>query len=170
MKIRIFLIYLLAIALLSACGHKPKKKIKVDGLNQSSIFNAAKQPIYSVNLLREKIPEGLKNITQAYKAPADCTALLTELELLNLALGEDYTDKENPKKDVFTVHLGQMLSDEVESNIPFNSIVKRLSGARKHEKAKLSAKVRGKARRSYLQGWSDAMECQPNDDERELDN
>jgi len=53
-----------------------------------------------------------------------------------------------------------MLSDEVEANIPFNSLVKRLSGARKHEKKRLSAKLRGKARRSYLSGWADAMQCQ----------
>jgi len=52
-----------------------------------------------------------------------------------------------------------MLSKEVESNIPFNSVIKRLSGARKHEKERLSAQVRGKFRRSYLQGWSDAMKC-----------
>ena len=157
---------------LSACTSAKRKvpSIKVDGVNSNSVLEAVKQPIYSANLIRKKIPESLKNITQVYGSPANCEALLEELTLLNLALGEDLIDKPSSEKDAFTVDLGQMLSKEVESNIPFNSIVKRLSGARKHEKAILSAKVRGKSRRSYLQGWSDAMGCQSTGDGLNLTN
>jgi len=102
----------------------------------------------------------LRDLKVAYQAPKNCEEYWQELELLNSVLGEDLTDKPNDKKDAFTLHVGQMLSDEVEANIPFNSIVKRLSGARKREKALLSAQVRGKTRRSYLKGWADAMQCE----------
>ena len=151
---------ILIIMVLAACSHKPKKTVKVDGVNKSSLTETVKQPIYSANLVRKKIPESLKNITAAYQAPNNCDEMLLELNMLNNALGEDYIDKENVGSDVFRLNLGQMLTDEVEASIPFNSIVKRLSGARKHEKATLSAQVRGKARRSYLKGWADAKGCQ----------
>ena len=150
---------ILIIIILSACRHKPKKTVKVGGVNKGSLTETVKQPIYSANLARKKIPESLKNITVAYQAPSSCDEFLLELELLNEALGVDYIDKENVGSDVFRLNLGQMLTDEVEASIPFNSIVKRLSGARKHEKATLSAQVRGKARRSYLKGWADAKGC-----------
>jgi len=155
---------ILVVLMLSACGGKRAplvKPVKVEGVNTNSVMEVVKQPIYSVNLIRKKIPENLKQLTQVYESPEDCNALFEELELLNVALGEDLIDKPSSKDGAFTLHLGQMLSKEVESNIPFNSVIKRLSGARKHEKERLSAQVRGKFRRSYLQGWSDAMQCQP---------
>lgn len=167
-KVRKLLIAVLVLLMASGCANKRaqtvvekvNKPVKVEGVDRSSALEVVKQPIYSTNLIRKKIPENLKQLKHVYKAPEDCDALLQELELLNLALGEDLIDKPNPKDDVFTLDLGQMVSKEVESNIPFNSIIKRLSGARKHEKEILSAKTRGKSRRSYLQGWSDAMQCQ----------
>ena len=169
MKFQNLLVGVLVLLILSGCSNKRaqtvvekvNKPVKVEGVDRGSALEVVKQPIYSTNLIRKKIPENLKQLKHVYKAPENCDALLQELELLNLALGEDLIDKPNPKDDVFTLDLGQMVSKEVESNIPFNSIVKRLSGARKHEKEMLSAKVRGKSRRSYLQGWSDAMQCQP---------
>ena len=169
MKFQNLLVGVLVLLTLSGCSNKRaqtvvekvNKPVKVEGVDRGSALEVVKQPIYSTNLIRKKIPENLKQLKHVYKAPENCDALLQELELLNLALGEDLIDKPNPKDDVFTLDLGQMVSKEVESNIPFNSIVKRLSGARKHEKEMLSAKVRGKSRRSYLQGWSDAMQCQP---------
>ena len=161
MKIQSLLVCISILFMLAACSSKRVPSVKVEGTNTSSIMEIVKQPIYSVNLIRKKIPENLKQLTEVYNSPNDCDALLQELELLNVALGEDLIDKPNSKEGVFTLHLGQMLSKEVESNIPFNSIIKRLSGARKHEKERLSAQVRGKFRRSYLQGWSDAMQCQP---------
>lgn len=154
----LFLIF--AMATLSACASKPVPKVKVDGVKKESFYEAVKQPIYSTNLIKKEIPENLRNLKVVYQVPKNCAEYWQELELLNAALGEDLTDRPSGKKDVYTLDLGQMLSDEVESNIPFNSLVKRLSGARKHEKKRLSAKLRGKARRSYLSGWADAMECQ----------
>jgi len=154
MKFQNLLVGVLVLLTLSGCSNKRaqtvvekvNKPVKVEGVDRGSALEVVKQPIYSTNLIRKKIPENLKQLKHVYKAPENCDALL---------------DKPNPKDDVFTLDLGQMVSKEVESNIPFNSIVKRLSGARKHEKEMLSAKVRGKSRRSYLQGWSDAMQCQP---------
>jgi len=161
MRIQNSLVCFGVLLMLTACGGKRVPSVKVEGANTTSIMEVVKQPIYSVNLIRKKIPENLKQLTQVYESPDDCVALRQELELLNVALGEDLIDKPSSKEGVLTLHLGQMLSKEVESNIPFNSIIKRLSGARKHEKERLSAQVRGKFRRSYLQGWSDAMKCQP---------
>jgi len=141
----------------SGCVHK--KKVRVSGVDKGSLLNVAKQPIYSLNLLKKEIPEHLKELKVIYQAPNSCDEYQEELALLNTILGDDYVDKKNPNKDVITLHLGQMLGDEVASNIPFNSIIKSLSGAKKHEKARLSAFVKGETRRSYLTGWADGADC-----------
>lgn len=144
---------------ISACANIPTEipDLKVEKPNKESLIDAAKQPIYSVNLIREEIPEHLKSITQSYQAPHNCDEYQEELNLLNHALGEDPVDTVNDSDEVITFHLGKMIASGVESNIPFNSIIKTLSGAKKHEREVLAARLRGSARRSYLKGWAAAM-------------
>lgn len=151
---------LLSLTLLSmtACSHK--RKVKVEGANRGAFLEAAKQPIYSVNLIKKEIPENLVQLTVVYQAPRDCKEYWQELLLLNSALGDDLIDKKSGKNEAITIHLGQMLGKQVASTIPFNSIVKSLSGAKKHEKKRLSALVRGQARRSYLKGWAEGARCE----------
>jgi len=167
-KVTFLLPLLGCILLLSACTSMPKKipELKVEQPDKESFVEAVKQPIYSVNLIREEIPEHLQSITQSYQAPKDCDEYQQELELLNNALGEDPVDQQNELDDVITLHLGKMIARGVESNIPFNSLIKSLSGAKKHEREVLAARVRGSARRSYLKGWAAAMcaESIKNDD------
>ena len=115
--------------------------------------------MYSVNLIREEIPEHLKAISVSYKAPKHCLEYQVEMVLLNEALGEDPIDRVSDLDKVITLQLGSVIAREVESNIPFNSIIKRLSGAKKHEREVLAARLRGNARRSYLKGWAAAKPC-----------
>lgn len=149
---------------ISACSNLPKEvpELKVEQPDADSFFEAVKQPIYSVNLIREEIPNDLKNITRSYQAPNGCAEYQEELVLLNSALGDDPVDQENDPDNVITLHLGKMIARGVESNIPFNSLIKTLSGAKKHERAMLAARVRGSARRSYLKGWAAAKNCTEN--------
>ena len=163
MKIHTVILGLLLVIFLSACASASKKakSIKVGGVNKSSVLEAVKQPAYSANLIRKKVPESLSKLEKSYEVPNNCYSALKELSELDSALGPDLIDKAISKNNAFAVNVGQMLSKEVESSIPFNSVIKRLSGARKHEKAMLSAKVKGNARRSYLKGWLDAKGCSP---------
>jgi len=149
---------------LSGClnSNKMPKKVAVETPTTSTFLEALKQPIYSANLIRKDIPEELKNITKSYQAPSSCDSYMKELTILNDALGDDPIDQERDSEEVITLHLSKMITRQVESNIPFNSIIKSLSGAKKHERALLSAKVRGNARRSYLKGWGEARECNEN--------
>jgi len=162
---RCTLLLMVTTFLLTACATKKMPdvpKLNIDGTHKGAFIEAVKQPIYSANLIKKEIPENLQNLTVVYEAPANCAEYVEELALLNEVLGEDFIDKSSDESDTFTLNLGQMLSDEIEANIPFNSMIKRLSGARKHEKKRLSAKVRGQARRSYLNGWADGMQCHKN--------
>jgi len=160
MKFHIILFLLVIMSFGAGCSSRKVPTVNIEGVNQRSFMEAVAQPIYSVNLMKKEIPQNLRDLTVVYQPPENCEAFSQELSLLNAALGEDLTDKPSDKGDTFTLNLGQMLSDEVESNIPFNSLVKRLSGARKHEKARLSAQVRGRARRSYINGWAHGRGCQ----------
>lgn len=161
MKLALILSLLCSLLLISACSISLKKapKIKVEKPSQSSFLEAAKQPIYSTNLIRKKTPEHLKGITQSYQAPHSCGEYAEELILLNEALGVDPIDKASNDNEVVTLHFGRMISSQVESSIPFNSLIKTLSGAKKHERKMLAARLKGNARRSYLKGWAAAQNC-----------
>lgn len=130
--------------------------------SQSTLLETAKQPIYSVNLIREEIPEKLKDIFHPYQAPISCADAQIELSMLNKILGEDPINMAKGSDDVIRFHLGKMIGRTVQSNIPFNSIIKTLSGAKKHEREVLAARLRGSARRSYLKGWASAKMCNKN--------
>ena len=152
-------LWFLLLMLVMNAGCATKRKVSVQGAKGGDFLEAVKQPIYSVNLIKKEIPAHLKALDQVYQAPENCSSAQEELLLLDEILGEDLIDKTSPGQEVITVHLGQMLGDQVASNIPFNSIIKSLSGAKKHEKKRLSAQIRGKARRSYLKGWVAAGNC-----------
>ena len=138
---------------------KKTKNVKVEKPDKASLINAAKKPIYSTNLLRKEIPEHLKSISQSYQAPPSCDEYQKELVLLDEALGEDPIDKVSDDDKVVTLHFGNIISNQVESSIPLNSLVKTVSGAKKHERKILAARVKGNARRSYLKGWAAAKNC-----------
>lgn len=154
----IVIIYL-GMALLFSVGCANKKKVNVEGTDKEAFLEVVKQPIYSTNLIKKKIPKHLKELTVVYQAPNSCAEYQQELVLLDELLGEDIVDKEQAKRDAITLHIGQILGKQVISNIPFNSLVKSLSGAKKHEKARMSAFVKGQARRSYLKGWAQGVGC-----------
>jgi len=54
---------ILVLLMLSACSNKKAPSVKVDGVSTDSFMEVVKQPIYSVNLIRKKIPENLKQLT-----------------------------------------------------------------------------------------------------------
>lgn len=162
MKPIIMLLLVFSLAFTGACANTVKKtpKVKVEQPDKSSFVEAAKQPIYSANLIRKEVPEYLKNINQSYKAPQSCVQYQEELLLLNDALGEDPIDQANDDDKVITLHFGKLVSRGVESSIPLNGLVKTISGAKKHERKVLAARLKGNARRSYLKGWAAAMNCE----------
>ena len=161
MKPILMLLLLSSLLFTGACANsiKKTKNVKVEKPDKASLIKAAKQPIYSTNLLRKEIPEHLKNISQSYQTPPSCDEYQKELVLLDDALGEDPIDKISDDDKVVTLHFGNIISNQVESSIPLNSLVKTVSGAKKHERKILAARVKGNARRSYLKGWAAAKNC-----------
>jgi len=145
--------------LLFSTGCATKKKVGVDGAKKGDFLEAVKQPGYSVNLIKKDIPEHLKELDVVYQTPVSCTEYQQELVLLDELLGEDPIDKVDADNDTITLHIGQILGKQVSSSIPFNSLIESLSGAKKHEKKRLSALVKGQARRSFLKGWAQGKEC-----------
>lgn len=138
---------------------KKVPKVEVEKPSRSTFIEAAKVPMYSVNLIREEIPEHLENITVSYQAPKNCLDYRVEMVLLDEALGEDPIDKTRDSNKVISLQLGKVIAREVESNIPFNGIIRSISGAKKHQRALLAARLKGNARRSYLKGWAAAKPC-----------
>jgi len=161
-----FVTICLSVVLLCS-GCMTKKKVNVDGTNKGDFIEVVKQPGYSVNLIKKEIPQHLKDLEVVYQAPVNCDAYSQELSILDELLGEDPIDKPDAKNNAFTLHIGQILERQVSSSIPFNSVIESLSGAKKYEKSRLSAFVRGQARRSFLTGWAQGKECEKADQIKE---
>ncbi len=126
---------------------------------------AISKPFYDVNLVKTKIPEELQNITSVYEVPKDCESAKVEIGILNEVLGEDALDHEgedeNGKKiDTLTLNIASLSKNFLSYNIPYSSVIRRISGASSREKKHLAALFRGQARRAYLNGYTHGNNCQ----------
>lgn len=134
-------------------------KVEVSKGSSDDVIKAAKDPIYDTNLIKKKIPEALKNIATVYQPPVNCTEYWRELAVLNEALGEDLVDTKMDVDDAKTINLTEAISSSLTPGIPLGSLVRSLSGAKKHELKRLNAIFRGKSRRSYIKGWASGRDC-----------
>ena len=131
-------------------------------------FNAAMGPLEDLGIRKRKIPPTLKEIAQnPYATPAslECDNLKDEMAQIDNILGPDM---DQPKvaltsAEEYTETGGEMAQEAVtglvaaQTNIiPLRSIVRRITGASKHEKEVNNAIQAGNLRRAYLRGLAEA--------------
>ncbi len=131
-------------------------------------FTAALSPLEDLGLRKRKIPTTLKEIADnPYAAPAtlECDNLKQEMAAIDKVLGPDV---DGPKvaltaTEEYATTGGEMVQDAVvgvvraQTNIlPLRSIVRRITGANKHEKEVTQAIQAGNLRRAYLRGIAEA--------------
>lgn len=168
---------LLLVAALCACSTPdlPENQLtmsayKKDGeksmVNDS--FNAALGPLEDLGLRKRKIPQELAALSgDPYEKPEklSCDGIKQEIASLDVILGSD-VDKSKAALSAAEEYGevgGDMVHDAVvgfvrsqTSIIPLRSIVRKVTGADKHEKAVRKASDSGKLRRAYLRGLADA--------------
>jgi len=146
---------------LSACATSTRSLKKVEFVKGTSkdALAAVREPIYDTNLIKREIPQALKDIEKVYQAPPNCLYYRQELAELNQALGDDLIDVKVKGSDTLTINLSETISSNLMPGIPFSSIVRSLSGAKKHELKRLDAIFRGKSRRAFLKGWALGQDC-----------
>jgi hypothetical protein len=162
------LLLALMITLLSACGSAREQLAKNSKGTMGDVANAALTPLADVNLKRDEIPEKLKALVEnpySVPKPLKCDTVKTELSELDAILGPDMdapratlsANQKYAEAGAELIHdgiIGFVRSQT--SIIPFRSIVRSITGAKKHEKAIAQAKEAGKLRRAYLKGLASA--------------
>lgn len=146
---------------LGGCATSAKTPSLTSASSQpNSLTEAATQPIRDLGLAREKTPEILLTAAANPYAPppANCTALAAEIAALDEVLGKDVDSTEKSKNPNF---IGGLAVDAVQSavKLPFRSVVRRLSGAERRDRAIRQATLAGTARRSYLKGAVNGQGC-----------
>jgi hypothetical protein len=168
---RALLFLLLPVLALGACASVPtpgasdlQEGAEVTG---EGLGNALSSPLKDVNVMRDQIPFVLQEAAKAPYArpvPMTCARITALLLPLNGALGPDLDEMEIDQDS-----LGEMggeaaldaIADFASSAIPFRGWVRRLSGAESHQKRVLAAIAAGEARRAYLKGLGEQLNCAP---------
>lgn len=145
---------------------KDREEVTLKGAGEAS-FSAALSPLEDLGLRKRDIPELLAKLAQnpyyPPPKPFKCDAVKAEMDQLNVLLGDDIDEPKVALKDdeSYVMAAAEMAQDAVvglvksQVNIlPYKSILRRLTGAKKHEKLVAKAIQGGNLRRAYLRGLS----------------
>lgn len=175
--------FLLCVASVSicACGTVERLDLTTSNGNVNDAIQAATGPLQDLNLRRQEIPQLLKTAaTNPYARPPveKCEMVRAEVAQLDELLGPDMqpvgietvseqglvdsvSSIEMPSQDDITDSAGNFIHDTVMDTIrshtdiiPFRSIVRKITGADRHEKKVAMAYEAGKLRRAYLKGYA----------------
>ena len=134
------------------------------------IQKAVEAPLADLNLVQEKIPAVLEAAVKApYALPSErgCPALANEVRGLDDALGADLDTPPTAANPGLVARGSNMMGDAAndalrgaaESVIPFRGWVRKLDGAERHSKEVAAAIAAGSARREFLQGVGQTLNC-----------
>ncbi|PIB91758.1 hypothetical protein [Caulobacter sp. FWC2] len=140
--------------------------------NRDGITGAMSAPLRDVNIVRTKIPRVLlEAMDDPYQRPAraDCASLISLVQPLDVALGEDI-DRNPPTENEDLMDRGRKaaggaalgaVASAAQDMIPMRGWVRKLSGAERHDRLVQSAVASGAVRRAYLKGLGEARGCNP---------
>ena len=158
--------------LIGACASQDTGKAANRAMQdtRSGAARAAMTPLRDLNLSRDQIPGVLQEIQSPYDIPVDttCDEIRRQLDALNQVLGPDWDalprHEDDPTisdyaADEVSEELVDIIAGEAGALIPYRSWVRRISGAKSHQKKVDKAKKRGGHRRTYLKALGTAKEC-----------
>lgn len=155
--------------LLATPGVAEEKARTSDEASQTNLQGALLAPLRDINVVRDKVPEALNGAKEApYLDPqkASCEELAAMIAPLDKALGPDVGDgAERPKPGASNMVFGAM-ADVTRDVIPFRGVVRRITGASKHDQEVKAAREAGQLRRAYLKGFASANGCYGPPDQR----
>jgi hypothetical protein len=125
-----------------------------------SMESAAETPLRNANLVRQAIPpvvQAAMDAPYAHRNPMTCQAIATEVAALDRALGPDF-DAGGGRPDTRLVPSAMKVA--ANTLIPFQGVLRFVSGAEAHDRKVVRAIIAGSARRSYLKGLGEARRCQ----------
>jgi hypothetical protein len=147
----------------------PTEPVKTsDDIKRESIKGAATAPLRDLNVMRAEIPELLlQAMADPYARPPrnyKCPQLIALIRPLDDILGPDIDRVNIEDQDMMdrgkSTALGTA-ADLASGAIPFRGVVRKLSGAEKHDRLVRDAITAGAVRRAYLKGLGEAKGCNP---------
>lgn len=124
--------------------------------NNPSAVDVAATPLNDLNLRKKKIPSVLiRAESHPYTVSGGCPAIQRDIAQLNDALGPD-VDKEHSSEGL---KAGRVARSVVGSMIPFEGIIRQISGAASEQRDLQNAITAGIARRGFLKGYGRAKHC-----------
>ncbi len=169
--------------LLSACGSSSDKITFSSEKSVHDAVDAATGPLDDLNVKQIEIPPLLQKVAEdpyRSKKPIKCEEIRKELAELEVLLGPDikakgvkYASNESILSDVQNVEIPDTTSIansgidlarglvmgaiRSQTNIlPFRSIIRRITGANRHQREVEEAYFAGKLRRAYLKGLAES--------------
>jgi len=116
-------------------------------------------PVTDLNLKRDEIPTLLTAALQdpySLRGLGSCRRLVSAIGELDTVLGDDV---DMPQVGGRRIQPGHVAKEVVGSFIPFEGVIREISGANGHDRRLQSAVASGFARRSFLKGAGQARGC-----------
>lgn len=150
-----------ALLCLLSCASRPRAP-EAAAADPVTISEVGQSPLSDFALGEDEIPEVLlQAVAETYRPPAplECAVLEAEIAALDAILGPDLDRlkaADRTEDFVETAMVGAL-----RSLIPYRSVIRFLSGARKRERRILEAIGAGAVRRGYLKGLGESIGCAP---------
>ena len=147
----------------------PPEPVKTsDDIKRESVKGAATAPLRDLNVMRAEIPDLLlQAMADPYARPPrnyNCRQLIALIRPLDDVLGVDIDRVNIEDQDMMdrgkSTALGTA-ADLASGAIPFRGVVRKLSGAEKHDRLMRDAITAGAVRRAYLKGLGESKGCNP---------
>lgn len=134
-------------------------RIEVD-MDRDNITKSFQAPLYMLNIKKEDIPDHLPGPSETYVEPTSCLMAKVEYDNLNTLLGIDEATLEAEEYGMISLDASDAIESTISDFIPFEDVIKYVSGATKHEKKVAAAYFRGQIRRAYLRGYINRNTCE----------
>ena len=121
--------------------------------------DVATTPLDDLNVSKKEIPHVLQIAQQdpySTQGLRSCPAIAAQVTALNAVLGDDYDTAQRKSAKVSPGALGKAV---VGAFIPFEGIIREVSGARAHQAGVQAAVVAGAVRRAFLKGVGQTRGC-----------
>jgi len=134
-------------------------RIEVE-MDRDNITKSFQAPLYMLNIKKEDIPDHLPGPSETYVEPTSCLVAKVEYDNLNMMLGIDEAALEAEEFGMISLDASDAIESTITDFIPFEDVIKYVSGATKHEKKVAAAYFRGQIRRAYLRGYIHRNTCE----------
>jgi hypothetical protein len=136
----------------------PEQPVSQDAATHD-VGSAAQTPLRNANLVKQEIPPVLTAAMAdpyARPRPITCKTIAVDVASLTAALGADFDANAGANTPGVAPSAVKLAANTF---IPFQGVLRYVSGAEAHDRLVVKSIIAGSARRSYLKGLGEAHGC-----------